>query len=177
MNNIKTIVDYLDKNNELNLDRLIDDFSPYVKTIINNMVNNNLNQEDKDEILLDAFFILWKNQDKVKTAITSYIAGIIRNLIKRKLSKNVITYDIDDYENIVEASDIKLFETERKEISMIEKSLENLNELDLEIVKLFYYSSESIKDIAKKLRISEMNVKTRLFRIRKKIKKELGVGD
>lgn len=176
MHEIKELNNYIIED-KLDLERIVKEFTPYARTIINNAVNDTLSYEDKEEIITDTFFILWKNQDKVKTAITSYIAGIIRNLIKRKLSKNVITYDIDDYENIVEASDIKLFETERKEISMIEKSLENLNELDLEIVKLFYYSSESIKDIAKKLRISEMNVKTRLFRIRKKIKKELGVGD
>ncbi|MBD8922100.1 hypothetical protein EGR52_01540 [bacterium] len=45
--------------------------------------------------------------------------------------------------------------------------------MDIEIVNLFYYSSRSIKDIAKILNISELNVKTRLHRIRKKIKKEL----
>ena len=44
MNSSKTIVDYLDKNKELNLDKIIADFSPYVKTIINNMSNNNLSQ-------------------------------------------------------------------------------------------------------------------------------------
>lgn len=172
MNNIKTIVDYLDKNNELNLDRLIDDFSPYVKTIINNMVNNNLNQEDKDEILLDAFFILWKNQDKV-IVLDSYIAGITRNLVKEKLKKRKITYDIADYENIAEYSKIDLFFEERDEIYAIKRSLNNLKKIDLKIVKMFYYQELTTKEISIELGISETNVRQRLFKIRRKIKKEL----
>lgn len=162
---------------KLDLEKIVKEFTPYVRTIINNAVGDNLSYEDKEEIIVDAFFILWKNREKVKFSISSYIAGITRNLIKKRLSKNIIMYDIEDFENVIETANINLFESERIEISKIEKSLENLSELELEIVKLFYYSSESIKNIARKLGLSEMNVKTRLFRIRKKIKKELGVGD
>lgn len=164
-------------DNKIDLERIVKDFTPYVRTIIDNAVNDNLSYEDKEEIITDTFFILWKNKDKVKSSLNSYIAGITRNLIKKKLSKNMITYNIDDYENIIETSGINFFDTERIEIGRIEKSLKNLNELDLKIVKLFYYSSKSIRGIANELELSEMNVKTKLFRIRKKIKKELGVGD
>ena len=115
MNSSKTIIDYLDKNEELDLDKIIADFSPYVKTIINNMTSNILSQEDKEEILLDTFYVLWKNQDKI-IILDSYIAGITRNLVKEKLKNKKITYDIADYENIAEYSKIDLFFEERDEI-------------------------------------------------------------
>lgn len=172
----KEFNDYI-LDNKIDLERIVKDFTPYVRTIINNAVNDKLSYEDKEEIITDTFFIIWKNKDKVKASLSSYIAGITRNLIKKKLSKNIIAYNIDDYENIIETAGINFFDTDRIEISRIEKSLKNLNELDLKIVKLFYYSSKSIRDIANELELSEMNVKTKLFRIRKKIKKELGVGD
>ena len=38
---------------------------------------------------------------------------------------------------------------------------------------MFYYSSKSIKDIASELNITEFNVTTRLYRIRKRLRKEL----
>ena len=66
-----------------------------------------------------------------------------------------------------------MFLEERLEI---EKSLEILSELELKIINLFYYSSKSIKEIAKELNMSEMNVRTRLYRIRKKLKKYFGIG-
>ena len=78
--------DYI-QNNELDLDRIVDNFSPYVRTIINNMVSDNLSYEDKEEILSDTFFILWKNRNNNILSLNSYIAGITKNLVKEKLKK------------------------------------------------------------------------------------------
>ena len=43
------IKDYIE-NNELKLEKIINDYSNYAITIINNMVKDNLNKEDKEEI-------------------------------------------------------------------------------------------------------------------------------
>ena len=42
-----------------------------------------------------------------------------------------------------------------------------------ELLKKNYYNSKKIKEIAKQLEISDFIVKSRLYRIRKKLKKEL----
>lgn len=165
------------KKDDFDIDELIDKYNPYIKRIIYNMVGDNLSYEDKEEILADTFFVLWKNRNNKILSLDSYIAGIAKNLVKEKLKKRKITYDISDYENVIEYSELqKMFPAEREEISKVESILENLKEIDLEIFKLFYYQDMSIKDIAKKEKISEFNVKTRLYRIRKKIKKELNDG-
>ena len=176
MQNLSQIKDYMN-DDKLDLERIVKDFTPYVKKIIDNSFGENLSSEDKEEIIADVFFVLWKNQDKLFSSLSSYIAGITRNLIREKIRKNKITYDISEYENVIEILNLNLFESEREEIDRIEKTFKNLNNLDLRILTLFYYSSKTIKDIAKELKLTEINVKTRLFRIRKKIKKELGVGD
>lgn len=170
------INDYIN-NGRLDLERIVKEYTPYVQTIVENGTGNNLSYEDKEEIITDVFLVLWKNQNKVFSAISAYLAGITRNLIKEKLHKKQITYDISEFENVIELSNINLFENEREEIERIEKSFTNLSKSDYEIMTMFYYSSKTIKDIAKELKLSEINVKTRLFRIRKKIKKELGVGE
>ena len=103
---------------------------------------------------------------KIFSAINAYLAEITKNLIKEKLHKKQITYDISEFENVIELSNINLFENEREEIERIEKSFTNLSKSDYEIMTMFYYSSKTIKDIAKELKLSEINVKTRLFRIR-----------
>ena len=164
-------------NDDFDIDELIDKYTPYIKTIIYNMVGENLSYEDKEEILSDTFFILWKNRNNKILSLDSYISGITKNLVKEKLKKRKITYDISDYENVIEYSQLqKMFPAEREEISKVESILENFKEIDLKIFKLFYYQDMSIKDIAKEERTSEFNVKTRLYRIRKKIKKELNDG-
>lgn len=172
MSKVKELKDYI-YDDELDLDRIVDDFSPYVRTIINNMVNNNLTYEDKEEILSDTFFILWKNRYNYILSLDAYIAGITRNLVKEKLRKIKITYDISNYENDIEYSNIELYSEEREDIK---RCLEKLNDVEQKIFNMFYYSSKSVKDIAKELNISEFNVTTRLYRIRKKLRKELEIG-
>lgn len=165
----KYLSDY-EVNGELNIDLLIDDFSPYIKKIINNMVRDNLSYEDKEEILSDVFFIVWKNKLNNVLYLDSYIAGITRNLVKEKLKSRRVDIDISDVENVIEYSVKETFIEEREEITQIEKMLKEFKDVDVEIFKMFYYVDTSIKDIAKKLNLSEFNVKQRLYRVRKKLK-------
>ena len=62
-------------------------------------------------------------------------------------------------------------------IEKIEEIIGELNEEDRKIIRLFYYEDKSIKEISKKIGLNESNIKIRLFRIRKIIKKKLKVGD
>ena len=165
------------KNNEIDMDQIIEDFTPYITTIINNGTNDKISFEDKEEIFSDTFFILWKNRNRlnINVSLNSYLAGITKNLIKEKYRKLKIVYDISNFENDA-LNSVNMYENDRELIWDIEQKIKGLKDIDIKIVNLFYYSSVSIKDIAKKLNISELNVKTRLHRIRKKIKKELNNG-
>ena len=53
------------KNNELDLEKIINEYTTYTYTIINNMAEDNLNSKDKEEIVSEVFFILWKNKNNV----------------------------------------------------------------------------------------------------------------
>lgn len=175
MSNDKEIKQYI-KNNELDLEKIINEYSSYIATIINNMASTNLSNEDKEEIVSEVFFILWKNKHKldVNKNLSLYIAGVTRNLVKEYLRKIKIDVDISDYENNLYSYDkIDFLDTEIQEIRNIEKKLETMKEIDKTIFLDFYYSSKSIKDIAIEHNISEFSVKQRLYRIRNKIKKEV----
>lgn len=175
MSKDKEIKQYI-KNNELDLEKIINEYSSYIATIINNMASTNLSNEDKEEIVSEVFFILWKNKHKldVNKNLSSYIAGVTRNLVKEYLRKIKIDVDISDHENNLYSYDkIDFLDTEIQEIRNIEKKLETMKEIDKTIFLDFYYSSKSIKDIAIEHNISEFSVKQRLYRIRNKIKKEV----
>lgn len=163
--------------NEFNIEELVNKYTSYLNSIINKIAGTSLNYEDKEEIIADTFFIIWKKQDENITDIKAYMTGITKNLILEKFKKRKIEYDISDYENTLDFSTGEIFSKERTEIEKVENKLRSLNNLDYKIVTMYYYSSKSIKEIALELDMSESSVKTRLFRIRKKIKKELGVGD
>lgn len=164
----------MSRKNGINLDEIIDEYSPYVKKVIDNMAGNNLSFEDKEEILTDTFFVLWKNRNNKINYLDSYIAGIAKNLVKEKFKKFNITYNIEDYENNIAYIDkLEMFSEEREKLNNLEIGYKALNEMELELISMFYYSGKSIKEIAKELKLSETNVKTKLFRIRRKLKKHL----
>ena len=174
MNSCKEIKYYI-KNNELDLEKIINEYSSYTATIIDNMVRNSLKDEDKEEIVSEVFFILWKNKNKlnINKYLSSYIAGITRNVVKEYLRKVKINFNISDYENSLYNYDkIDLLDDNVEEISKIEEKLKNMKKIDKTIFLDFYYSFKSIKDIAKEQKISEFSVKQRLYRIRNKIRKE-----
>ena len=58
MKDKKELSNYNNNNNSLDIDKLVDNYTPYIKTIIQNMTYNNLSLEDKEEIITDTFFII-----------------------------------------------------------------------------------------------------------------------
>lgn len=167
-------IKYYMKNNELDLEKIINDYSAYIETIINNMSGENLNNEDREEICSEVIFILWKNTNRlnINKYLSSYIAGVTRNIVREYLRKNKFNLDISDYENSLYSFD-KLDIMNDNIISKIESKLETMKEVDRQIFIDFYYSSKSIKDIAKEQNMSEFSIKQRLYRIRKIIRKEV----
>ncbi len=165
------------KDNELDLETIIKEFTPYISKVIDNMVHDYLNDEDKEEIASDVFFILWNNKEKldVNRLMSSYLAGITKNVVKEKIRKKKVDLDISEYENTLfdNNDNLDILFDDIEEINKIEKILSKMKKIDKQIFISFYYYSKSIKDIAKEQRISEFNVKQRLYRIRNKIRKEV----
>ena len=176
---MKNKIEKYKNNQKLDLEKVIDEYSSYVRTIIKNMANEYLSIEDIEEIVSDTFFILWKNTDKLEDdkMLSSYIAGITRNLVKEKSRVININFDISDYENILQDNiKIDMICEQREKVNILEKTVKELKEDDIFIFNLYYYSSMKISEIARVLNISDFNVKMRLHRIRKKIKKEFSKG-
>lgn len=173
-----TIEKYLD-NNDINIERLINDYSGYIYVIVSNIVKNTLSNEDIEEIISDVFVVCWNNRLKINKdkPIKSYLAGITKNLIKLKYRKSKFNLNIDDFENsLINKFDINEIYENYEKNKIIELTLEKMKKEDKEIFLLYYYNSKSIKEIAKILEISESKVKTKLHRIRKKLKNELIKG-
>ena len=175
MNKNNIINNYIIEN-ELDMEKIINEYSNYVKTVINNICGNYLSQEDIEEIILDVFLVLWKNKNKLDKDknIKPYIASIAHNLTKKKMtssSKNYNNVELD--ENVLLDVNIEDSFENKLKYKEIESIISELTNQDYTIFTLFYYNSLKTKQIAKKLGISNMKVKTRLHRIRLKIKKKL----
>ena len=163
----------------MKLEEIINQYTNYLYTTITNMSYGNLSAEDIEEIISDTFFIFWKNKEKFDTnkKLNLYLAGIAKNLIKSKYRKIHITNNIEDYENIlIDTYDASYNYEQIERNRIIEESLNNMSKEDKDMFVLYYYFSKSIKEISKDLNCSEFKIKSRLFRIRKKLKANLERG-
>lgn len=175
--NAEKIYNYI-KNGTFLIDEVVENYKNYVNTIIVNSYRN-LSKEDIEEITLDVFLTVWNNKDKldINKNMSPYIAGITNNLIKKKIRKRNLNFNIEDYEDkIMSDSDIELDYMQSETNKIIIKELENFKELDKEIFLSYYYDFRKIKEISKIFNISESKVKSKLFRIRRKLKKLLKEG-
>ena len=185
---MKILEDYLEVGkNELNIEKIINDFSSSLYRFVknNNYYGNNsyyLNKEDIEEIVSESFFVLWKNYKKMNLSdnISNYLCGVSRNILLKKLRKNKIfnkNVNIEDYQNILDSKkDVEDMFYEQERISFMENIVLGLDSESREIFILYYYEQRKVKEISKILNISESKVKTKLYRIRKKLKKELKEG-
>lgn len=152
----------------------------YVYIIIKNS-GYLFSNEDIEEIASDVFLIIWRNKEKldINKEISPYIAGITKNLIRKK--KRDIKSINEDLKNISELQnylsdkiDYTQNEAEEKEqIDIVTDELTKMKEEDKNIFTYYYYESKNIKEIANILGITEIKAKSRLSRIRKKLRKEL----
>ncbi len=178
MKQYKVLKDYK-KNEKLDIEAVIREYSAYVYTSIINISHTALSNEDIEEIMSDVFFILWKNKDKLKynDKLNFYLVGIAKNLLKEKYRKQQENLNIDDYENYL-PSDKTLYEIYEENDSMriLQERLNLLNHNDRKIFRLFYYKNKKTKEIAKEMNMNEITVRSRLHRIKKQIKKDLNLG-
>lgn len=79
------------KNRKRNaIDEAIEVYTPYLSTVLYNMLGNRLPKEDIEEILSDVFVTLWKNADTIdleKGTLRAYLAAVARNFALKKISR------------------------------------------------------------------------------------------
>ena len=163
------------ENNKLQMEKIMETYNNYISTIIRNS-HINLSNEDVEEVILDVFLTLWKNQNKldINKSMSAYISGITKNLIKYKYRQYKINQNIEEYEEkLVDNSNIEITLLQNEKQKIISEELEKIKQEDKEIFIEYYYDDKKIKEISKKFNMTESKVKSKLFRIRKRLNKIL----
>ena len=166
------------KNNELNIEQIINDYNNYICTIIHNS-RFSFSKEDEEEIILDVYLALWNNKSRldINKSMSAYIAGITKNLIIKKCKNKKQIENIEDFANTLSINqDLELDYLNTQENNKIIDELNKMKAIDKAIFVYYYYEQRKIREIASILDISESKVKSKLFRIRKRLNKVLKKG-
>ena len=129
-----------------------------------------MTDEDIEEVVNDVIITIWKNKNKldINKKMSPYIAGITKNLIKKKYRDIKVLENIENYQDtIMDYDDIELHYLKDERHENMINQLKILKEEDRNIFISYYYDEMNIRNIANKLNMSESKIKSKLFRIKK----------
>lgn len=160
------------------LDRVMDRFTPYLSTVVWNVMGLAASVQDVEEVVSDAYLSLWTHRDTLDPArgVKSWLAAAARNkAIDRMRTAPPPPLPLEDAEPTGGSSPEE--ELERKQFAAaLLQAVEALPPPDDALVFRFYYEEERLKDIARDLGLSVPAAKSRLCRARQKLKEILTKG-
>lgn len=159
-------------------------YGPYCFSIAYNILSD---REDSEECLNDTWLKTWNTIPPQRPGhLRLFLARITRNLafdkfrfntaVKRRNSEACIL--LEELNDCIPAKDsVEEYIAARDLQDTINRFLHSLPRRDCDIFLLRYFYGDSVKWIAEKYNMTENNVSTHLFRIRKELKVYLEGGD
>lgn len=154
------------------LEWFIDRYTPYVTTVIYNIIGSHMDMADVEEVAADVFCKLWENAQTVHSP-KGFLGTVARNLAKNKCRR--MGWELPLEEEILVVEEISP-ETalEKKELNRAVKlAVLGLPQPDREIFLRFYYYCQTMDVISEEMHINLSTVKTKLRRGRMRLRSVL----
>ena len=149
-------------------------YTPYVSTIIYNIIGSAMSSADVEEVASDVFFALWENADKVNSgSVRGYLGSIARNKAKNKFREAGFDLPLDEDLYISEDLPLEEKQMERELQEAVRQKVLQMKEPDREILLRYYYYYQPIPRIAQEMGMSPSNIKVRLYRARNTLRSTL----
>lgn len=149
-------------------------YTPYVSTIIYNIIGSTMTSADVEEVASDVFFALWENADKVNSgSVRGYLGAVARNKAKNKFREAGFELPLDEELYISEDLPLEELQMERELQLIVRKKVLEMTEPDREILLRYYYYYQSIQRISREMGMSVSNIKVRLHRARNTLRSAL----
>ena len=148
--------------------------TPYVSTIIYNIIGSHMSSADVEEVASDVFFALWEHAQSVNSgAVRGYLGAIARNKAKNKFREAGFEVPLDEELYISEALPLEEQQIESELQSLVRKMVLSMTEPDREILLRYYYYCQPISRISREMGMSQSNIKVRLHRARNALRNAL----
>ena len=149
-------------------------YTPYVSTIIYNIIGSAMSSADVEEVASDVFFALWENADKVNSgAVRGYLGAVARNKAKNKFREAGFDLPLDEELYISEDLPLEDQQIEKELQNIVRQKVLDMTEPDREILLRYYYYYQPIPRIAREMGMSPSNIKVRLHRARNALRSTL----
>lgn len=162
----------LQNRSETALEWFIEAYTPYVTTVIHNILGSNMDMADVEEVAADVFYKLWEHAPTVHSP-KGFLGTVARNMAKNKCRQ--LGYDLPLEEEILVVDEITPeVQMEQKELNRAVKlAVLGLPQPDREIFLRFYYYCQTMDVISQEMNINLSTVKTKLRRGRMRLRSVL----
>lgn len=162
----------LKKGSEKALEWFMDAYTPYVTTIIHNIIGSCMDMSDVEEVAADVFYKLWENAETVHSP-KGFLGTVARNMAKNKCRQMGCDLPLEDEILVVDEITPET-EIEKKELNRAVKlAVLGLPYPDKEIFLRFYYYCQTMDVISEEMGINLSTVKTKLRRGRMRLRSVL----
>lgn len=152
----------------------IDQYTPYVTTIIYNVIGAAMSTADVEEVAADVFFALWSNARKVRCgSVKGYLGAIARNMAKNRLRRAGFQLQLEEDRITLDTENPEELYARKEAAAAVRREVEAMREPEREILLRFYYYYQSLETISLEMDINLSTVKTKLRRARLALKTSL----
>ena len=154
------------------LEYFIRKYTPYVTTVIFNVIGTSMEISDIEEVASDVFFALWQNAETVHS-VKGFLGTVARNKAKNKLRELGLEVELNDATVVIDELTPEKYAEKRELAEAVKKAVACLPYPDREMFLRFYYYYQTQEEIAAEMGINISTVKTKLRRGRDRLKKSL----
>lgn len=162
----------LKRGSEKALAWFIDRYTPYVTTVIYNIIGTSMDMSDVEEVASDVFYKLWEQADTVYS-VKGYLGTVARNLAKNKARG--LSHDLPLEDGILRIGEStpesRLEKQEQRQA--VKLAVMGMPHPDREIFLRHYYYCQTLESISREMDINLSTVKTKLRRGRERLRSVL----
>lgn len=163
----------LKRDDEGALKQIYEQYYSYVSAITYSRIGAKMQKEDAEEVISDVFLALWKNRKKLSAeygTLKSYLGVLTRNLSINKLRNFHFSEELMEAELFSKEMGVEEAFLQKETLQEIYQLVITMKSPDKEIFFNYYLKELSIKEIATMFDIKENTIKTKLSRVRKKVR-------
>ena len=144
---------------------LMERYTPYVSTVVCNIIGRCMTPQDVEEVVSDVFCALWRNRHKVQPGkVRGYLACMARGHAINRLRSSGRTpaLELDELELSVEGPEARVLEEERRRT--VHEAIDDMPAACREVFVRYYFYCQGTPDIARDMGLRPDTVRQRLKR-------------
>lgn len=168
------LIDQLCQREQKALEEFTRRYSPLMRYIISPILTD---EQDREECLADVVLLVWERiglYDPDRGAFSTWLTILTRNTALNRARKHRQETEPLSPEQPSPAPGPEEQALRRELLEDLQRALENLSQKDRILFHRKYYYLQSIAQIAAEMGMTERAVEGRLYRLKKRLRKELG---